>query len=204
MAAKLGFLVVLVDGRGSADRGMAFESWVQGRLGRVEMEDQLRALTWLARTRGMVDVGRVAVTGWSYGGYLSLMAMTEWGHRFRLAIAGAPVTSWDLYDTAYTERYLGLVTPCGDEGGGESYYDAGSLVSKASQFPEEANRVLIVHGLMDENVHFDHTERLVDALVRAGKPHQLQVYPRERHGIRDPTVNEHFETLMFHWLLNYL
>lgn len=70
--------------------------------------------------------------------------------------------------------------------------------------PFRANRILIVHGLMDENVHFGHTEHLLDALVRAGKPHQLQMYPRERHGIRDPMVNEHFETLMFHWLLNHL
>lgn len=141
MAAKLGFLVVLVDGRGSADRGMAFESWVQGRLGQVEMEDQLGALTWLAQTKGMVDVGRVAVTGWSYGGYLSLMAMTEWSHRFRLAIAGAPVTSWSLYDTAYTERYLGLVdaTEVGEDGRSSlsRTYEAASLLDKASQFPDE-------------------------------------------------------------------
>ncbi|OZJ03929.1 hypothetical protein BZG36_03610 [Bifiguratus adelaidae] len=210
LASKLGFAVVTIDGRGSSDRGLEFESYIKHRMGLVELSDQIRGLRFLSESRfgaiapqgrdavSVIDMDRIAIAGWSYGGYLSLMGIAQYPHIFKVCIAGAPVTRWQLYDSAYTERYMGLPKE-GVEG-----YEQADLVKWAGSFPDGENRVLIAHGLMDENVHFRHTEALVAALIAYNKPHQVQVYPSERHGLRHASVNEHFETLMFFWLLNYL
>ena len=231
LAVKLGFAVVLIDGRGSNNRGVAFEAHLKCglaealdqldlcpaltaaprrsrkfgsrarsryRMGTVELQDQVQGLQYLQRTFQCLDLARVAISGWSYGGYLSLMAMAQYNHVFKLAICGAPVSTWELYDTAYTERYMGLPAEQPEA------YRAGSVLTYADRFPNVANRVLIVHGLIDENVHYRHTERLTSELVKHQKPYQLQTYDNERHGIRSAAANEHFETLMFHFLLNYL
>jgi dipeptidyl-peptidase 9 len=222
VAVHMGYVVVLIDGRGSANRGLAFESHLKCvrarayvslapdvrlrrhvlgcryRMGTVELADQLQGLAYLERTLGCVDRARVGVSGWSYGGYLALMAIAQHGDVFKVAVGGAPVTTWELYDTGYTEKYMGLPAEQA------AAYRAGSVLAHAAAFPAEENRVLIVHGLRDENVHFHHTSRLVAELVRLGKPHQLQMYPNERHGLRHPTANEHFETLLFHFLRNHL
>ncbi|CAJ0632324.1 7760_t:CDS:10 [Entrophospora sp. SA101] len=192
------FAVVLIDGRGSSDRGIEFESYLRGRMGTVELEDQIAGLRYLASNNMGVDLDRVAITGWSYGGYLSLMALAQYPDIFKLSIAGAPVTQWELYDTAYTERYMGL--PAENIEG----YHNGSVLTWADRFPDNEHRLLIAHGQIDENVHFKNSELLVSALVRHNKPHVLQPYPAERHGLRHANVAEHFETLMFFWLLNYL
>ncbi|CAG8493863.1 6886_t:CDS:2 [Ambispora leptoticha] len=198
LAAKLGFTVVLIDGRGSSDRGLHFESYLKNRMGSVELEDQIAGLQYLADRNMGVDLDRVAITGWSYGGYLSLMALAQYPQVFKIAIAGAPVTQWELYDTAYTERYMGL--PSENVEG----YRKGNVLNWADKFPDSENRLLIVHGQIDENVHFKNSELLVSALVKNNKPHVLQPYPTERHGLRHSNVAEHFETLMFFWLINYL
>ncbi|PKC13325.1 hypothetical protein RhiirA5_372331 [Rhizophagus irregularis] len=198
LATRLGFTVVLIDGRGSSDRGVTFESYLKGRMGTVELEDQIAGLNYLASKKMGVDLDRVAITGWSYGGYLSLMALAQYPRIFKLAIAGAPVTQWELYDTAYTERYMGL--PSENQEG----YRKGSVLNWADKFPDNENRLLIAHGQIDENVHFKNSELLVSALVKQNKPHKLQPYPTERHGLRHANVAEHFETLMFFWLVNYL
>ncbi|CAG8547105.1 8887_t:CDS:10 [Funneliformis caledonium] len=198
LAIRLGFAVVLIDGRGSSDRGLAFESFLKGRMGTVEIEDQIAGLNYLATKNMGIDLERVAITGWSYGGYLSLMALAQYPHVFKLAIAGAPVTQWELYDTAYTERYMGLPSE-NPEG-----YRNGSVLTWADKFPDSENRLLVAHGQIDENVHFKNSELLVSALVKHNKPHMLQPYPTERHGLKHASVAEHFETLMFFWLVNYL
>ncbi|RIA87685.1 hypothetical protein C1645_776774 [Glomus cerebriforme] len=198
LATRLGFTVVLIDGRGSSDRGVEFESFLKGRMGTVELEDQIAGLNYLASKKMGVDLERIAITGWSYGGYLSLMALAQYPRIFKLAIAGAPVTQWELYDTAYTERYMGL--PSENQEG----YRKGSVLTWADKFPDSENRLLIAHGQIDENVHFKNSELLVSALVKHNKPHKLQPYPTERHGLRHANVAEHFETLMFFWLVNYL
>ncbi|KAI8847282.1 Alpha/Beta hydrolase protein [Chytridium lagenaria] len=138
---------------------------------------------------------RIAITGWSYGGYLSLMALAQYPDIFKVAISGAPVTSWELYDAAYTEKYMGLPEE-NPEG-----YRLGSVLNYIDRFPETDCRLLIVHGAIDENVHFKNTESLVAELVRSSKPHRVQVYPSERHGLRAGNVIEHFETLMMWTLL---
>ncbi|ORY98494.1 Alpha/Beta hydrolase protein [Syncephalastrum racemosum] len=210
MSAYFGLAVVVVDGRGSSDRGLMFEKHLQGRLGSIELEDQIATLTFLdqtkfgaeptkdARLESVLDLTRVAISGWSYGGYLSLMGLAQHQDIFKIAIAGAPVTDWELYDSAYTERYMGLPAE------NEQRYRESSVLNWIDRFPDSGNRLVIVHGLIDENVHFTNTERLVSGLVRHNKQHYLQVYPAEKHGLRHASVNEHYETLLFYWLLSYL
>ncbi|KAJ3408063.1 hypothetical protein HDV05_005152 [Chytridiales sp. JEL 0842] len=124
------------------------------------------------------------------------MALAQYPNLFKVAICGAPVTCWELYDTAYTERYMGL--PHENPEG----YRRGRVLSYIDRFPDTDNRLLIIHGSIDENVHFKNTEILVSALVKMSKPHRVQVYPGERHGLRAPNVVEHFETLMIWTLVN--
>ncbi|KAJ3107242.1 dipeptidylpeptidase [Phlyctochytrium planicorne] len=228
LSLHFGYIVVLLDSRGSYDRGLEFEGYIRHRMGTVELHDQIEGLLYLFLKKslksapltshflfegmakwdldeawrrvlaasengfdtGCFDMKRLGITGWSYGGYLSLMALAQYPHVFKVALSGAPVTSWELYDTAYTERYMGLPNE-NIEG-----YRLGSVLNYVDKFPESDCRLLIIHGSIDENVHFKNTEALVSELVRASKPHRVQVYPGERHGLRAPNVIEHFETLM--------
>ncbi|XP_064645496.1 dipeptidyl peptidase 9-like [Lineus longissimus] len=197
--ATLGYAVVVIDGRGSVNRGLAFESHLKFRMGMVEIDDQVEGLKWVSRNyANYLDLTRVAIHGWSYGGYLSLMGLTQRPDVYRLAIAGAPVTCWELYDTGYTERYMSLPSK-NPEG-----YKQGSVLENVDKFPTEENRLLIVHGLIDENVHFKHTNKLVNALIKACKPYHIQVYPNERHGIRSQEANEHYETMLISFLQEHL
>ncbi|VDL74886.1 unnamed protein product [Nippostrongylus brasiliensis] len=167
---KLGFVVVMLDGRGSSNRGTDFEFPIFGKLGQCEVEDQVEGLKEVAQLMdGLLDLSRVVVQGWSYGGYMSLLALAKFPNVFRAAIAGGAVTDWKLYDTAYTERYLGF-------GSDRSpFYDESSVIKHVEKLPDQPGRLLLVHGLLDENVHFRHTEALIEQLIRAGKPYQLQV-----------------------------
>jgi dipeptidyl-peptidase-4 len=166
-----GFLVFMLDNRGSARRGLAFESAIKHRLGQIEVADQVTGVRWLVE-RGLADPARVGVYGWSYGGYMALMCLATAPATFRAAVAGAPVTHWDGYDTHYTERYMG--TPAGNPAG----YATSSVMAHVGQL---AGHLLLVHGLIDENVHFRHTARLINALIRARKPYDLLLFPDERH-----------------------
>ncbi|KAI8393595.1 uncharacterized protein BYT42DRAFT_609376 [Radiomyces spectabilis] len=210
MSTYFGFAVVIMDGRGSCDRGLKFESYIKHKLGMIELKDQIAGLQYLANSKfgaqatedgmlhSVIDLDRVAVTGWSYGGYLSLMGLAQYPDLFKIAITGAPVTRWELYDAAYTERYMGLPSEYADN------YARSSVLHWIGQFPDTDHRLLIAHGYIDENVHFRNTEELVAELLKHKKPHYLQVYPTEKHGLRHASVNEHFETLMFYWLVNHL
>lgn len=117
---------------------------------------------------------------------------------FKVAIAGAPVTDWNYYDTGYTERYMDL--PAHNMDG----YEDGSVLKHAHKFPDEENRLLIIHGLIDENVHFYHTSQLINHLIKAGKPYQLQIYPNERHSLRHLDSSRHYETTFLSFLQNHL
>lgn len=195
MLASQGYCVVAIDSRGSYHRGLAFESHIKHRMGTVELEDQIEMLMWLSgEAVELIDLNRVAIFGWSYGGYLSLMGLAQHPDVFKVAVAGAPVTSWGLYDTGYTERYMDL--PNNNPQG----YKNGSILTYVNQFPDEENRLLIVHGLLDENVHFIHTSSLISQLVRRGKPYQLQVYPTERHSLRSLDASKHYETMLLSFL----
>ncbi|XP_027706777.1 dipeptidyl peptidase 9 isoform X1 [Vombatus ursinus] len=196
--ASLGYAVVVIDGRGSCQRGLQFEGALKNQMGQVEIEDQVEGLHFVAEKYGFIDLSRVAIHGWSYGGFLSLMGLIHKPHVFKVAIAGAPVTVWMAYDTGYTERYMDV--PENNQQG----YEAGSVALHVEKLPNEPNRLLILHGFLDENVHFFHTNFLVSQLIRAGKPYQLQIYPNERHSIRCPESGEHYEITLLHFLQEYL
>ncbi|KAK9882150.1 hypothetical protein WA026_019667 [Henosepilachna vigintioctopunctata] len=198
MLAARGYVVVAIDSRGSQHRGLHFEGHIKGRMGTLELNDQVEVLHWLSDSLGYIDLTRVAIHGWSYGGYLSLMGLIQHPDVFKIAIAGAPVTNWNLYDTGYTERYMDL--PEHNQQG----YIEGSVLNYINKFPDEENRLLIIHGLIDENVHFYHTSQLVNNLIKAGKPYQLQVYPNERHSLRHLDASKHYETTLLSFLQNHL
>ncbi|WP_318771637.1 S9 family peptidase [Thermaurantiacus sp.] len=178
---RRGWIVFQLDNRGSANRGVAFETAIHRRLGTVEVEDQLLGVEFL-KTQPFVDPDRIVVYGWSYGGYMVLRLMTEAPDVFAAGVAGAPVTDWRLYDTHYTERYLGH--PAVDP----APYEAADAVARA---PRLARPLLIVHGLADDNVVFDHSVRWMAALQRAGISFETMVYPGQTHAIREPVLATH-------------
>ncbi len=192
--ARLGCNVLAVDNRGSARRGLAFESAVWRRLGEVEVADQVTGVAW-AVSEGLADPRRVGVFGWSYGGYMTLQLLARAPEVFRAGVAGAPVTDWDGYDTHYTERYMG--TPAENPTG----YAESSVLSHVSSM---TGRLLLVHGLLDENVHFRHTARLVDHLIAARRHYELLVFPRERHLPRHLEDRAYMEERAISWLVGEL
>jgi dipeptidyl-peptidase-4 len=169
-----GYLVLRLDNRGSARRGLAFEGAIKHALGGVEVQDQVAGVRWLVE-QGLADPQRVGIYGWSYGGYIAAMCLAQAPETFRVAVAGAPVTHWDGYDTFYTERYMGA--PASNPEG----YRASSVMAHVDKIQ---GRLLLVHGLIDENVHFRHTARLINALIRAGKRYDLLLLPDARHSSR--------------------
>eukprot|EP00978_Attheya_sp_CCMP212_P000361 scaffold732_cov48-Attheya_sp.AAC.12 len=171
---SLGFAVVKCDNRGSSRRGLAFESSIRHRLGRLEVLDQVTAVRHLT-SRGIADSNRVGIYGWSYGGYLSAMCLCRAPDVFHVAVAGAPVTSWDGYDTHYTERYMGL--PSENVNG---YRESAVF----EHVPNMRGKLMIVHGLIDENVHFRHSARLINRLIASSKDYDLLIFPEERHSPR--------------------
>lgn len=192
--AQQGCWVLKLDNRGSAGRGLAFEAHIARRLGSVEVEDQLAGVRYAASLPG-VDASRVGIYGWSYGGYMTIMAMLRAPDVFRVGVAGAPVTDWDGYDTAYTERYMG--TPADNPEG----YRESSALTHAHRL---AGSLLLVHGMTDENVHFRHTARFIVALTEAGKDYDLLLFPEERHMPRDARGLEYQERRVIDFLLRHL
>lgn len=174
--AERGFAVWKMDNRGSARRGVAFESAIHRAMGTVEVNDQVDGVRFVAaKYPEQVDPNRVGVTGSSYGGYMTLRCLTEAPDTFRAGVSVAPVTDWDGYDTCYTERYMG--TPITNPEG----YARSSVLSRVDRL---RGRLLIVHGMIDENVHFRHSARLVSALIGAGRPFEMLPLPDERHSSR--------------------
>ncbi|KRX54947.1 Dipeptidyl peptidase 8 [Trichinella sp. T9] len=191
---KMGYVVLVVDGRGSAYRGKQLEIAIGGRMGCVEIEDQVHALRYVASQKKCIDMKRVVVMGWSYGGYLAINALAKHPNIFKIAISGAPVVDWHLYDSAYTERYMGMPEEHVDN------YDKASLLNSISLLPDEPNRLLLMHGLKDQNVHFKHTALLIEKMISAGKPYQLKIFPNERHGLRRAAAIEHMSATILHFL----
>lgn len=191
---SLGFVVIKCDNRGSSRRGLAFESCIYKRLGRLEVLDQVTAVRQLVM-RGIADPNRVGIYGWSYGGYLAAMCLCRAPDIFHSAVAGAPVTSWDGYDTHYTERYMS--TPQSNPDG----------YREAAVFDHVANmrgKLMIVHGLIDENVHFRHTARLINRLIAAGKDYDLLLFPDERHSPRRLRDRVYMEQRISDFFINTL
>jgi dipeptidyl-peptidase-4 len=168
---RQGYAVFVLDNRGSARRGLEFEGAIRWNMGDLEVRDQVDGVRWLV-DQGVADPARVAIYGWSYGGYMSLMCLARAPDVFHAAVSGAPVTHWDGYDTCYTERYMG--TPQSNPDG----YERSAVMAHVDGM---RGRLMLVHGLIDENVHFRHTARLVNALIKARKPYELLLFPDERH-----------------------
>lgn len=169
--AQSGAAVLVVDNRGTAFRGLAFESILEGRLGGAELDDQVAAVRQVA-ARGEIDGQRVGITGGSYGGFMTLRALIHAADTFRVGVAISPVTAWDGYDTGYTERYLG--TPASNA----AAYRESSPLCEAEALQGD---VLLIHGAIDENVHLRHSVRLLAALQAARRQVELVILPGDRH-----------------------
>ena len=170
--ADQGLAVLVVDGRGTPGRGPAWERAVQGDLATPVLEDQVDALHAAAAVEPRLDLSRVGIRGWSFGGYLAALAVLARPDVFRVAVAGAPGTDWRLYDTAYTERYLGHP----DEN--PENYERCDLTRRA---PQLRRPLLLIHGLADDNVFVAHSLKLSQALFNAGREHSLLVLPETSH-----------------------
>ncbi len=186
MLAQRGYIVASVDNRGTGARGRGWRKLIYRQLGVVETQDQAAAARAVGRW-SYVDSTRIGIWGWSYGGFMSLNVITQTPDVYRMAIAVAPVTHWKYYDTIYTERYNGLPQ---DNAAG---YDKGSPLTYAKNLK---GRLLIVHGSGDDNVHFQNTEAMVNALVTANRPFSLMVYPNRNHSISGGTTRQHLYTLL--------
>jgi dipeptidyl-peptidase-4 len=176
-----GYAIFRLDNRGSGNRGRAFEEPIHLQLGSVEVADQLAGLAWL-KAQPWAAADRIVANGWSYGGYMVLRLLETAPGAFAGGIAGAPVTQWDLYDTAYTERYLG--DPRTDPGA----YGRADVLSRAGQIRDP---LLVVHGMSDDNVVFDNSVRLFAALQLARVPFETAVYPGQAHGFQGKDVLIH-------------
>jgi dipeptidyl-peptidase-4 len=172
--ASKGFLVWSLDGRGSWGRGHAFETPVLRNMGARELEDQLEGVAELKK-RPYVDGARIGITGWSYGGYMTLYAATHAGATFKCAAAGAPVADWRLYDSIYTERYM--KTPKENP---EGYRTSSPLLAAK----DLGTNLLLLHGTSDDNVHMQNSMRFIDELMKARKDFVFVPLPRQTHGPR--------------------
>jgi dipeptidyl-peptidase-4 len=171
--AQHGYVVFTLDNRGSGHRGVSFETALHRRLGSVEVEDQLVGVEWL-KSLPFVDPARIGVFGWSYGGYMALMCLMQAPETFTAGVAGAPVTDWSLYDTHYTERFMG--TPKENPAG----YAWGNVLTHAQKL---SGPLLVIHGMADDNVLFTHSTALFKKLQDLGKPFEVMPYPGSKHGL---------------------
>jgi dipeptidyl-peptidase-4 len=182
--ADHGFIVVKADNRGTPRRGRAWERAIKHDLGGVTLDDQLTALRALAAEVPEMDLSRVGIMGWSYGGYMAALALLRYPEVFKAGVAGAPVTEWRDYDTHYTERYMGLPDEC------KEAYDRASALTHAKNL---SGALLLVHGTADDNVYFSHTLKLSDELFRQGRPHALLPLSDFTHMVADPLVTERLQ-----------
>ncbi len=190
MLAQQGYVVACVDNRGTGGRGEEFKKMTYQQLGKMETQDQIEAAKYMG-TLPFVDAARVGIFGWSYGGYMSSLCMLKGKDVFKTGIAVAPVTNWKWYDSIYTERYM-RTTKENPDG-----YEQNSPVNFADQLQ---GNYLLVHGLADDNVHFQHTAEMADKLVAANKQFDTMIYPNRNHGIGGGNAKIHLYTLMTKFL----
>jgi dipeptidyl-peptidase-4 len=196
MLTQKGYLVAVVDNRGTpAPLGRAWRKAVYGQLGVLETQDQAAAAKALS-ARAYVDPSRIGIWGWSYGGFMTLNALFQHPDLYRVGVAVSPVTHWALYDNVYTERFNGLITT------NRAGYDRGSPISYVSGFKGD---LLLVHGSGDDNVHFQNSEILINALVAANKPFEMMDYPNRTHCIcQGKNTTLHLFTLITRFLDEHL
>jgi dipeptidyl-peptidase-4 len=185
-----GYIYFQIDNRGSDNRGVAFASQLYHAMGSVEVEDQVAGAKFL-KTLDYVDPDRIATYGWSYGGYLTLKMLQAHPGVFAAGVAGAPVTRWELYDTHYTERYLGDPTQVP-----EVYTRAGAMADAA----RIADPLLLIHGMADDNVVFENTSALASKLQGEAVPFEMMLYPGYTHRVGGPKVGRHLWETIFGFL----
>lgn len=185
MLVQKGVIVVSVDNRGTGGRGRDFKKCTQLQLGKYETEDQIAAARFLA-TQPYVDADRIGIWGWSFGGYLSTSCILKGADVFKMAMAVAPVTNWKWYDTAYTERYMRTTA---DNAAG---YEDNSPINFAKNL--RGGNYLICHGVADDNVHWQQTVEMINALVKANKQFATYSYPNRNHGIYGENATRHLFT----------
>ena len=188
--ASLGYIVVCVDNRGTGARGRDFKHITYANLGKHETDDQIAGAKYLSEL-AYVDKDRIGIWGWSYGGYMSSLAIMLGNDVFKTAIAVAPVTNWRYYDTVYTERYL--QTPQLNESG----YDDNSPINHVDKLK---GNYFLIHGTGDDNVHFQNSVDLVDALIKADKQFDAFYYPNRSHGISGGNTSWHLYNMMTNFI----
>jgi dipeptidyl-peptidase 4 len=194
MLVQKGYIVAVIDTRGTGARGEAFKKMTYKQLGKLELEDHLAGAKYLAGLN-YVDGSRIGIWGWSYGGYMASLAMTKGAGVFKLGIAVAPVTNWRFYDTIYTERFL--QTPQLNASG----YDDNSPLTHAAKLQ---GNFLLIHGTGDDNVHYQNSVLFEDALINAGKQFQSFYYPDKHHGIQGAKTRLHLYTMMANYVVEKL
>jgi dipeptidyl-peptidase-4 len=196
MLAQRGYIVVAVDNTGTGYRGEAFKKKTYLQLGKLEIEDQIDAAKWLAR-QPYVDGKAIGHWGWSYGGFMSSLAITKGADVFSAAVAVAPVTNWRFYDNIYTERYMR--TPQENPKG----YDENAPLNYVDRIK---GKFLLIHGTGDDNVHFQNSVQLVTALVKANVDFETMYYPNKNHGISGYADNTtyHLWRKMTNWIFTNL
>jgi dipeptidyl-peptidase-4 len=194
LANKHGVIVVSVDNRGTGARGEEFKKMTYEQLGKYETEDQIAAAKVLGEL-SYIDATRVGIWGWSYGGYMSSLALAKGNEIFKMAIAIAPVTNWRFYDNIYTERYMGLPKDNADG------YDNNSPINFVKDIK---GKYLIVHGTGDDNVHFENSVMMVDELIKNNIPFDSEFYPNKNHGIYGGYTRLHLYNKMTNFVLENL
>jgi dipeptidyl-peptidase 4 len=190
MLAQQGYVVACVDNRGTGGRGEEFKKMTYQQLGNMETQDQIAAAQHLGNLP-FVDKNRIGIFGWSYGGYMSSLCMLKGPEVFKAGIAVAPVTNWKWYDSIYTERYMRTVEENKDG------YEQNSPVNFADQLK---GNYLLIHGLADDNVHFQHSAEMSNRLIAANKQFDAMIYPNKNHGIGGGNTRLHLYTLMTDFL----
>nr|WP_089413549.1 S9 family peptidase [Sphingomonas sp. Sph1(2015)] len=185
-----GWIFFQIDNRGSYNRGKAFEDAIYHAMGTVEVADQLAGANYL-KTLPFVDAGRIATYGWSYGGYMSIKMLEKTPGVYAAAVSGAPVTDWQLYDTHYTERYLG------DPRTDPQSYATSQAITDAAKIRDP---LMLIHGMADDNVFLDNATAFAAEMQKTDTPFEMMLYPGQTHRVGGPGVSEH----LWHTILNFL
>ena len=194
MMAQKGYIIFSLDNHGSANRGHAFETPIYHQMGKTELKDQMAGVSYL-QSLPYVDAARIGITGWSYGGYMTCVAMLEAPQLFKAGFAGAPVTDWRQYDSIYTERYMGLPAE-----NAEGYRESSPVTHAAGL----RGKLLVAHATGDDNVHFANTLELQEALVHAGQYAEFAIYAGRGHGITDAAAQVQLWTRVTQFFLDNL
>jgi dipeptidyl-peptidase-4 len=194
LLASNGYIVVSVDPRGTQYRGAAFKKATYLQLGKLEVEDFIGTAKYF-QSLPYVDANRIGIMGWSYGGFMSSLAVTKGADVFRMGIAVAPVTNWRYYDNIYTERFMR--TPQENPAG----YDTNSPINHVDKLK---GKFLLVHGMADDNVHFQNSIDMISALVKANKQFDFFAYPNKNHGIYGGNTRNHLFSMMYDYILKNL